>query len=182
MLEITVGDEYFDEDEGKFFLNNPYRLQLEHSLVSLSKWEEIWEKPFLTEGNKEPEEFLSYIKCMILNPNLPPDVLDKLTQEDVDKIVKYIDGKKTATWFTDTRQPKKSTQTITSELIYYWMNCYQIEFEPANTWYLNRLFTLIRIHNSQNPANKTKRMSSAEAAAQRHALNEKRLAELGIPG
>lgn len=182
MLSIIVGDEYWDEEEEKFFLNNPYRLQLEHSLVSLSKWEEIWEKPFLKEGDKQPEELLSYIECMILNPNPPPEVLQKLTQENVDEIMKYIDGKRTATWFNETGPQKKSSQTITSELVYYWMICYQIPFQPAETWYLNRLFTLIRICNAQNPANKKQRMSRAEAAAQRQALNEQRMAKYGIPG
>lgn len=155
----------------------------EHSLVSLSKWEEIWEKPFLREGDKEPNEVLSYFQCMMLNPNPPPDVLDKLTDDDVQTILDYIDSKRTATWFTELpgQKNRRSTQTITSELIYYWMICYQIPFQPTETWYLNRLFTLIRVCNASNTKDKTNRMSRSEAAAQRQALNEARMAKYGLP-
>ncbi len=179
MLTITVlGEEHFNEEEQEFVTVGGIDLQLEHSLVSLSKWESIHEKPFLGEGEKSTEEVYSYIKAMILTPDFPPEVLSNLSQDHFEQINKYIDAKMTATWFSDTPAPK-SREVITSELIYYWMFTFQIPIE-CELWHLNRLFTLIKVCNVKNAP--PKKMSRAEQAARNRTLNAQRKAQLGTQG
>lgn len=120
MLTITVSDrEYYDEEKEEFVSPVGAKLEMEHSLVSLSKWESIWEKPFLSKDSKTTEETLSYVKCMILTPDLPPEVFAGLTNEHLNAVNTYIHAKMTATWFNDKKGGKPSQEIITSELIYY---------------------------------------------------------------
>jgi hypothetical protein len=181
VLTITVGaTPVFDESTDLFRSEGGFELQLEHSLVSLSKWESEFEKPFLEKTNKTADEALAYIRCMLLTPNPPGDFLDKLSRENFEEINAYIDKKMTATWFSDvTPHTRSSSETVTAELIYYWMSVFQIEWE-AQYWHLNRLFTLIRICNVKQE--KPKKMSRAEAASRQRELNARRRAELGTKG
>lgn len=181
MLTLTVpGIESFDEKTSTFVKETPdFVLELEHSLVSLSKWEAIWEKPFLTAGDKTPEESFSYIECMVLNHDSPRELLLRLRESDFQKIRDYINMKMTATWFSDTKNQRPSRESVTSELIYYWMASLQIPWE-AQEWHLGRLITLIRVFGAKNGTQK--KMSRSEIAAQNRALNEKRKRELGTSG
>lgn len=180
MLMIKVGaTDVFDEETQTFGSEGGDELQLEHSLVSLSKWESIHEKPFLVTGDKTPEEVLSYIECMVVSPNPPGDFLDRLSEKNVEDINAYIDRKMTATWFSEVQPETRNREVITSELIYYWMTVFQIPFECEN-WHLNRLFTLIRICNIKQE--KPKKMSRAELAQRQRELNAQRRAELGTTG
>lgn len=180
MLTIIVGStESFDEETKKFTKVGGEVLQLEHSLVSLSKWESIHEKPFLGTSKKTSEESLSYIECMVLTANPPADFVLRLSKENFEQINSYIEQKATATWFSDQPGAQKSRETITSELIYYWMTVFQIPFECEN-WHLNRLFTLIRICNIKQA--KPKKMSKSEVARRNRELNEQRKAQLGTKG
>jgi hypothetical protein len=181
VLAIKVGaTDVYDESSETFRTDGGFELQLEHSLVSLSKWESDHEKPFLGETEKTAEEALDYIRCMVLTPNPPGDFLDKLSKENLDEINAYINKKMTATWFSDaTPQTRRNTETVTAELIYYWMSIFHIEWE-AQYWHLNRLFTLIRICNVKQ--DKPKKMTRAEAANRQRELNARRKAELGTKG
>lgn len=180
MLTIIVpGIELWDENLQEFKNSEGFVLELEHSLVSLSKWESIFEKPFLGKNKKTTEEVLAYVRAMILTPNVPEDVLDRITQDNLDEISRYIDSKQTATWFNDMQNAPKSREVITSELIYYWMIAFNIPFE-FETWHLNRLFTLIKICNVKNSP--TKKMSASEVAARNRELNAQRRAQLGTKG
>ena len=179
MLTIVVpGAEHFDDDKQEFFTVGDFTLELEHSLVALSKWESEFEKPFLGKEEKTDEEIFGYIRAMSMTPNVPPEVWFRLTEDNVEAINKYIDSKMTATWFNKTKETP-SSERITSELIYYWMVVFQIPFE-CETWHLSRLFTLIKICNVKNE--KPKKMNSSEAAAQRRELNAQRKAQLGTSG
>lgn len=180
MLTIVIlGNESFDEENEVFVYPESFELQLEHSLVSLSKWESIFEKPFLGVEKKSTDETLGYIYAMIISPNVSKDVLKKLSDTNIQEINRYIDSKATATWFNEVRPETKSSEVITSELIYYWMTMFNIPFS-AETWHLNRLFTLIKICSLKS--SKPKRMSRSEVAARQRELNARRRAELGTSG
>lgn len=181
MLTIEVpGIELYNEFTHEFENAEGFTLELEHSLVSLSKWESIFEKPFLGREAKTTEETFSYIKAMITTKNPPGDVLDRLSKENLDEITKYIDARMSATWFNDPPgSAARSREVITAELIYYWMIAFNIPIQ-FETWHLNRLFTLIKICNiKQNPQ---KKMSRSEVLARNRALNDQRRAALGTSG
>lgn len=180
MLAIVVGGtDVYDEKTGMFRAQGGFELQLEHSLVSLSKWESEHEKPFLTKDSKTADEILDYVLCMILTPNPPGDFLHKLSKENLEAINAYIDRKMTATWFSEITPQARNSETVTSELIYFWMVTFNIPFE-CETWHLNRLFTLIRICSVKQ--GKPKKMSRAEIAARNRELNAQRKAQLGTRG
>jgi hypothetical protein len=180
MLTIVVlGTEMYDEVRQEFVTEGDITLDLEHSLVSLSKWESKYEKPFLGKTDKTTEEVIDYIKLMTLTPNIPPEVFDKLSQDNLAKINDYIEAKMSATWFNDSPSASPSREVITSELVYYWMITFQIPFE-CQYWHLNRLFTLIRVCNLKQA--KPQKMSKAEIARRNRDMNAQRRSELGTKG
>jgi hypothetical protein len=171
--------ELYDEELGSFEQKEAVTLELEHSLVSLSKWESLFEKPFLSDASKPSEEILAYILCMILTPDYPSDITERLTTDHLVEIQKYIDAKMTATWFAEQAPKTGRNEVITAELIYYWMISLRIPIE-FEKWHLNRLFTLIRVFNAKNAP--PKKMSRRELAERNRALNEQRRAQLGTRG
>lgn len=182
MLEIEVpmsSEEYYDEESQKFVNPDIYKLRLEHSLVSLSKWEEFFEKPFLGPGDKSSEETLWYIKAMTIDPDVPPEVFENLTPENVVAVNEHINAKKTATTFREGPKKPGPQKIITNELIYSWMVSLQIPFECQH-WHLNRLITLIRVLEVQNSPQK--KMSPQEIAQRNRELNAQRRAQLGSSG
>jgi hypothetical protein len=180
MLKITVGGtESYNDLTEEFVIVDGTELQLEHSLVSLSKWEEIFEKPFLGHEKKTGEEVLTYVKCMCLDDDIPPAVFQQLSEANFTAINDYLNAKKTATWFSDQPGAPKSSEVVTAELIYYWLTVFNIPWD-AQYWHLNKLFTLIRICNVKQA--KPKKMSRAEEAQRRRELNEQRKRQLGTTG
>jgi hypothetical protein len=180
VLKIIVPEmEFYNEEANAFLYLEEVHLDLEHSLVSLSKWESIFEKPFLGKEQKTTHEILAYVECMTLTENPPVDVFGRLSDENVKAITAYIDAKMTATWFSEKTMPNRSRETITAELIYYWMISLNIPIEFQH-WHLNRLFTLIRIFNIKNAPQK--KMSKRELAARNRELNASRRSQLGTRG
>lgn len=155
-------------------------LQFEHSLVSLSKWESIHEKPFFSREEKNEEELRSYIVQMLRSENPPENFGDRLTREHIKQALVYIDSKQTATTFRDDPNSPKSKEVITSELIYYWLSAFRIPFQPCEDWNLNRLLTLVRICGIKQT--KPKRMSRQAQASEYRRLNEQRRQQLGTSG
>ena len=179
MLKLKVQTvEGFDEATEKFVGMEFFELELEHSLVSLSKWEMFFEKPFLSNEKKTPEETLYYIKCMELTGGVPDEIWSKLTEANVEEINAYINAKMSGTTIFEPKNNGRS-ETISAELIYYWMSALQIDWQAQN-WHLNRLMTLIRIANIKNQPQK--KMSARETAQRMAELNQKRLAENGGQG
>lgn len=179
MLKLKVVIEEFYDETSEEFIQKTYELELEHSLLSMSKWESKYEKPFLSDDDKTDEEVLDYVSMMILTEDYPPDIINFLDSKNVEEINDYIKAKMTATWFSENQRGGLNQEKITSELIYYWMTSYQIPWE-AETWHLNRLFTLIRVFNVKN--SKKEKMKPREAAARRRAMNEQRLSKYNTTG
>lgn len=187
MLEIHIDSiEMFDERKQEFIRIPPVNLVLEHSLISISKWESKWHKPFIKSSNElNQEEIIDYIKCMTISPgSIDNRVYYFLSQDNVNKIIEYIKDPMTATWFKEEKNSPKSREIITSELIYYWMVALQIPFE-CQKWHLNRLLTLIRVCNVKNEEsapNKKNKMSKNELLSRNAALNAQRKAKLHTKG
>ena len=180
MLHITIpATELWDENKEEFINTKEQTLQLEHSLVSLSKWESKWHKPFLSKDIKTEEENLDYIKCMTITQNVDPNVYDFIPNDIREKIKDYIDDKMTATWFNDEKNSKGSPEQITSELIYYWMITQNIPIK-CEKWHLNRLLTLIKVCNLKNQP--SKKMGRKAIMSQQAALNAARRKQLNTRG
>ena len=180
MLQITVPAlEQWDEENQEFINTKAQTLTLEHSLVSLSKWEAKWHKPFLSTKEKTYEETMDYIKCMTLTQNVDPNVYKALSNENIQAVNKYIEDPMTATTFGEQKKGRKSSETITSELIYYWMISLNIPVE-FQKWHLNRLLTLIEVCNRKNEP--PKKMGSGDIMKQNAALNAARRKKLNTRG
>lgn len=166
--EITGWDELKEEF---VLLKKEQKLTLEHSLVSISKWESRWHKPFLSEEEMSVEETVDYIKCMTITQNVNPEVYERITNSHVDQVNAYIRDSMTATWFREDSIRSANREIITSEKIYYWMVALNIPMN-CEKWHLNRLLTLIRVCNEENKPKKKK--SQSELIRQRRAENEAR--------
>lgn len=179
MLQLTViTAEDFNEATNEFVSAKEVVLELEHSLVALSKWESKWEIPFLGDEPKTPEQVLDYVMMMFSGGEFPEELLDKLSNSNIKEINDYINAKMTATWFREEKQ-QPTGEIVTSELIYYWMTSLAIPWE-AQHWHLNRLLTLIKVFNIKNAPKK--KVSHQEAAQRQRALNEQRRRDLGTKG
>lgn len=180
MLTLNIPEtEYYDEEKAEFITIKPQVLHLEHSLISVSKWESKWKIPFLSGNEKTSVQVLDYISCMAVGP-FDSRVLRALTNEQLESINTYINDSMTATWFSD-REKKaiNKKQVITSEVIYYDMIALQIPFE-CQKWHLNRLLTLIRVCQEKNKP--PKKMSKRELRQRNTALNAARRAQYGTNG
>lgn len=179
MLTITVpAVEQYDEVKNEFFTQKSCTLKLEHSLVSLSKWEAKWCKPFLSKEPKTIPESIDYIKCMTITQNVDPDVYTHLPNSVMDKVNNYIAQPMTATFFSR-RNNSVTHEVITSELIYYWMIALNIPFE-CQKWHLNRLLTLIDVCNIKNQPKKN--MSRQEVVERNNEINAARKAAMHTSG
>lgn len=181
MLELTIPPiirEDYDELNNEFIytiVEKEQTLRLEHSLVSLSKWESKWCKPFLHTKDKTDEEILDYVKCMTLTPNVDDSIYSRLTQGNLDDIHKYIGEQMTATTFSEDKNTKGKREIITAELMYYWMVALNIPFEPCQRWHLNRLVTLVRVCNIKNkPPKKRNGKDTASKYARLNASRQKK--------
>lgn len=180
MLEIIIPDrELWDEVNNEFITEKGTTLRLEHSLVSLSKWESKWCKPWLSKEPKTIEESLDYIKCMTLTQNVDPKMYEMLTPKLMDEINKYMESPMTATFISKEKKTGGVHEQTTSELIYYWMISLNIPFE-CQKWHLNRLLTLINVCSIKNSP--PKKMSKKDLMSRNAALNAARKKQLNTKG
>ena len=153
-LTIPISPEGWDEVKEEFIEPVTKTIRLEHSLVSLSKWESKWHKPFLTNDKHSYEETLDYIRCMTITQNVDPDVYNHIDDDLIRQVDAYINDPMTATTFPkDDKPTSPAIEITTSELIYYWMSSFNIPIE-CQTWHLNRLMTFIRICEVKNAPKK----------------------------
>ena len=179
MLQLVINaHEEWNETSQEFVYTKGQTLQLEHSLVSISKWESKWCKPFLSKDPTSLEETLDYVRCMTLTQNVDPKTYQQLSRENIEKVNAYIEAPMTATTVREMPGPK-SHETITSELIYYWMISYQIPFE-CQKWHLNRLLTLIRVCSIKNQP--PKKQSKRDIMSRNAALNAARRQQMNTKG
>ena len=178
-IEVPISPEGWDEKKQEFVEPKVQTLQLEHSLVSLSKWESKWKKSFLSSKEISNEELLDYIKCMTLTKNVSDDVYDHITTDNVAKVRAYIEDAMSATTFAKESGGSKNREVITSELIYYWMIASNIPFE-CQKWHLNRLITLIQVCSIKNTP--PKKRSRKEIMSQNAALNAARRKQMNTKG
>lgn len=180
MLQIKIpAVEQWDETKQEFISTKEQTLSLEHSLVSLSKWESKWCKALLTKQEKTSEETLDYIKFMTLTQNVDPEVYKYLTNGNIDEVNRYIEAPMTATYFSEDKTSKTSREQITAELIYYWMISLNIPFE-CQKWHLNRLLTLIKVCNIKNQP--PKKRSKNDIMSRNAALNAARRKQSNTKG
>lgn len=174
MLRIAVpASEKWDEANCQFINFDGAVLELEHSLLSVSKWESKWHKPFLSEKTMTEAESIDYIRCMTLNDNVPEEAYENLTSENIKDVEAYISDSMTATWFVDDKTSKPNREIITSERIYYSMFSLGVPKECEN-WHFNRLMTLLRVFSEENKPKK--KMSAKQILSRNRALNEQRKA------
>lgn len=179
MIKIEIPEyEGWDEINERFVNRKKQVLTLEHSLVSISKWEAKWQKPFLSKNYKTLEETIDYVRFMTLTQNVDPDVYNGLTNNNIQEVNEYIENPMSATTIRKDNSPP-NREVITSELIYYWMVAYNIPFE-CQKWHLNRLLTLIRICNIKNQP--PKKMGKSELLSRNAALNAARRQRLNSKG
>lgn len=188
MLEIVVPatNKLWDPVSELFLTTKETKLALEHSLVSLTKWESKWHVPFLSNKQLTPEQLRDYVRCMTITQHVDPLVYFALTQENLNDIMRYVDDPMSATTINEKalkeaqKGPRGGTKIITNELIYYWMTALNIPFDPCQKWHLNRLMMLIKVASiEQQPP---KKMSRREAMSQQKALNAARRSRLGTHG
>lgn len=180
-LTITIkACQLYSESENRFYKIPDTTIELEHSLVALSKWESKWHKPFLTKEQKTREEAIDYIRCMCITPGVDDVIFMALGNSQIQEITKYIDDPMSATTINNMQKNGKSSrETVTSELIYFWMNEGNISSDCEN-WHLNRLFKLIEITAIKRQPDK--KMNKRDIGAQNRALNAARRARHGSKG
>lgn len=181
MLRITIpAEESWDEQKEEFVITaKEQTLQLEHSLVSLSKWESKWCKPFLTKEEKTFEETIDYIKCMTITQNVDDSVYNRLTKSNITDVYEYIEAPMTATTFSGQSKKGSGKDITTSELIYYWMISFNIPME-CQKWHLNRLLTLVRVCEIKN--NPPKKIGRRELINKYASLNAARRKQFNSAG
>lgn len=180
MLQLVIPPtEYYDEKINEFVYKKGATLQLEHSLVSLSKWESKWHKPFLSKDDKTDEESLDYLRCMTITQNIDPQVYLDIPPISMQEVTAYIQAPMTATVIKDVTKASSSKDILTAEVLYYYMVALNIPFE-CQKWHLNKLITLIRVCNVKNSPEK--KMTRQELHAQNRELNARRREELNTKG
>ena len=179
MLKVTIPSiELYDERINEFFTTKEQTIQIEHSLVSLSKWESKWRKPFLTKDEKTHEESIDYIRCMTITQNVDDNVYKLIGQGIIEEVSRYIEAPMTATVF-NTENKNGNREIITAEIIYYWMIALSIPFE-CQKWHLNRLLALIKVCDIKNTP--TKKMSKRDIMERNRSLNLARREALNTKG
>lgn len=174
--------ESFDYEKQEFVYGKEATLQLEHSLVSLHKWEQKWHIPFLDKRReKTNEQTIDYIRCMTLTQNVDPEVYNRINDKIIKDILEYINDSHTATFFGGEPVRSRDNRPVTAEVLYYQMISLNIPFE-CKKWHLNSLLTLIHVcteeNNARNSANgRGKKRRSQDISMEYARMNAQRMAK-----
>lgn len=185
MFQVCIPEQHYEflneKDEFISVDVNETKFKIEHSLISIRKWEQKWHKPFLTEDDKTKEETMDYIRCMTITPNIDQNVYNWIPSDVFKNIMDYIQDPSTATWFNDKKigAQKTKNEVVTAEIIYYWMISLSIPIE-LEKWHLNQLLTLIKVVSIKN--DKDNKLDPKLASKQRVALNKARRAKYHSKG
>lgn len=180
MLQITIStSDLWDEKNQEFVYIKDTVLQLEHSLIAVSKWESKWHKSFLHTKDKTTEEVLDYIRCMTLTKNVDPKVYNFITKTNLEEIDEYINNPMTAVTLSNRGAGRGNQRVVTAELIYYWMITLKIPFE-CQKWHLGRLTALIQVCADENEP--PKKMSAREIMRRNTAVNAARRKQYNTKG
>lgn len=181
-IEIVVPDsEFWDSEKEEFFRVKGCVIRMKHSLLSISKWEMKWKKPFLhPKYVMTDEELKDYYKCMTITQNVNPYVYECITPEDRKRIAQYIETPMSAYAPMD-KKKGGAKRSIVSERIYYWMTAYNIP-QAYEKWHLSRLLNLLDIANDANSAENNKKIPTSEVFRQNHSLNQARRKALNSRG
>lgn len=182
MITVTIpGGEYFDQDTSSFIAIRPKTVTMEHSLLSISKWESKWHKPFFADNiqkfKKTQREIYDYFRCMSITPNMTAEDFAGLPQAELIRVQEYMNDPMTATWFNDRRKRPPSKKIITAEVIYSQMAEFGIPFDICEKWHINRLMTLLRVCGERNVTPEKKKKS--DIAKEYAALNKARRGSTG---
>lgn len=179
MLKVVIPkSEQYDDVNNLFYYTKEQTLTLEHSLVSVAKWEAKWHKPFLSRRNTTYEETADYIRCMTLTQNVDPLVYNNIPSSVIEEVERYLDEPMTASTFPKDNSPP-SREIVTAEVIYYWMTELNIPFE-CQKWHLNRLLTLIKTCSLKKSPRK--KMSRRQTASQYREMNRARRKRFNTKG
>ena len=172
-LKIFIPEkELWDDSRGEFISTKEHRLTLEHSLVSLTKWESKWCKPFLSPEEKTQEEIMDYVRCMIMDEDVEDEIVYAFTPAEMKKVEAYIAKDQTGTTIPETKDSNepRSNELMTSELIYYYLGQIQCLSPTIENWHLSRTLMLIRVASfKQKPE---KELNKKEALAQCEDIRE----------
>lgn len=175
MLKVNVPvREWLDEKTNEFIRSPQTTLTLEHSLISVSKWEAKHRKPFSTsfEAGMSVEDFRDYVRCMTIGKTVDQMTYYALSPKNFEQIQQYISDPCTATTIRNTRKNKKrNNKVVTAELVYCWMFSNNIPME-CEKWHFNRLMTLIQVCFLEN--REPEKMSKRDVMKQNSALNAMR--------
>ena len=179
-ITITIPDrDFYDQELNQFVTVKGRSLSFEHSLLSITKWESKWHKPYLSKTEKTKEEAIDYLRCMCLDKVDDPIIFMAIDEKGMTEVAKYIEDPMTATTFREDKN-RPSREIITNEIVYYWMTELNIPFDPCQKWHFNRLMTLIRVASIKKQP--PKKMGKKEWAAQRSAINAQRRAKYNSKG
>lgn len=179
MLPITIPyTELFNETTEEFITIQETDIQLEHSLLSVAKWEGKHKKPFLQSEDKTSEEFLDYIRCMTITRNVDPNVYYALTESNLKDIQEYINDDHTATWFREDEDNKTKKgpkpRIVTAELVYCWMIDLRMPVDIFQKWHFGRLITLIRVCQEEHKSASTPKDGKVDMSKRRALMEQRR--------
>lgn len=179
------GKELFDATTEEFIYTEDQVVELEHCLLSISRWESKWKKPFIETfaGKKKKmtiKEVQSYIQCMCMS-DADLNFVYCLTTEQTTQIFEYISDVKSATTIhQEGPQNPRGNEILTSELIYYYMAQVPLPFEICERWHLSRLMKTLEIAGIKSQPEK--KMSSRAWGSKQAELNKIRRAAMGSLG